>query len=68
MVEEELNAVLFEHHSRGIVLTQAGQDVLRHAYRVVGEIQELKASMADQDNALRKLMGSSLEVYSYKFE
>ena len=53
MLEDELGARLFERHGRGMVITETGQEVLRHAYRVMGEVQEIRASVVDGDVALR---------------
>jgi len=53
MLEEELGTRLFERHGRGMVITETGQNVLRHAYRVIGEVQEIRASVADSDASLR---------------
>ncbi len=53
MLEDELGTRLFERHGRGMVVTEIGQEVLRHAYRVMGEVQEIRASVVDGDVALR---------------
>lgn len=52
LLEEELGVRLFERHGRGMVITEAGQDALRHAYRVVAEIQEIKSAVSNKDGAL----------------
>ena len=52
LLEEELGVRLFERHGRGMVISEAGQDVLRHAYRITAEIQEIKSSVADGEASL----------------
>lgn len=52
MLEEELGVRLFDRHGRGMVITEAGQEVLRHAYRITAEIQEIRANVADSDASL----------------
>lgn len=53
MLEEELGVRLFDRHGRGMVISEAGQEVLRHAHRIMGEIQEIRASVSDEDAPLR---------------
>lgn len=53
MLEEELGVRLFERHGRGMVISEAGQEVLRHAYRITAEIQEIKATLLDSEASLR---------------
>ena len=53
MLEDELGVRLFERHGRGMVISEAGQDVLRHAYRVMAELQEIKSTVADSDASLK---------------
>lgn len=53
MLEEELGVRLFERHGRGMVITEAGEDVLRHAYRIMGELEGIRAAVADVDAPLR---------------
>ncbi|PHR87247.1 MAG: LysR family transcriptional regulator [Blastopirellula sp.] len=53
MLEAELGVQLFQRHGRGMVITESGQDVLRHAYRVIGEVQELRVCVADSGASLR---------------
>ncbi len=53
MLEEELGVRLFERHGRGMVISEAGQEVLRHAYRITAEIQEIRASLSDNDASLK---------------
>jgi DNA-binding transcriptional LysR family regulator len=52
MLEQELGVALFSRHGRGMVLTEQGRDVLRHATRVMTELDEIRASAADSDMAL----------------
>lgn len=53
LLEEELGLRLFDRHGRGMVITEPGRDVLLHALRVLAELDELKASAAGPDSALR---------------
>lgn len=53
LLEEELGVRLFERHGRGMIATDQGQDVLRHALRVMSELEEIRASVADEDAPLR---------------
>jgi DNA-binding transcriptional LysR family regulator len=53
LLEEELGVRLFDRHGRGMVMTAEGQDVLRHALRVMAELEEIRATVADGDAPLR---------------
>ncbi len=53
LLEEELGVRLFDRHGRGMVVTEAGQDVLRHAHRIMDELEEIRACVADEDAPLR---------------
>lgn len=53
LLEEELGARLFDRHGRGMIVTDQGQDVLRHALRVMAELEEIRASVSDEDAPLR---------------
>lgn len=53
LLEEELGVRLFDRHGRGMVITDAGQDVLRHAQRILSELEEIRAAVADEDAPLR---------------
>ncbi len=53
MLEAELGIALFVRHGRGMVLTEQGRDVLRHASRVMAELDELRASASDHDTSLK---------------
>jgi DNA-binding transcriptional LysR family regulator len=53
LLEEELGVRLFDRHGRGMVMTAQGQDVLRHAMRVMAELEEIRATVADGDAPLR---------------
>ncbi|WP_217358551.1 LysR substrate-binding domain-containing protein [Ruegeria atlantica] len=53
LLEEELGVRLFNRHGRGMVVTEAGQEVLRHAQRIMSELEEIRASVADEDAPLR---------------
>ncbi|GGH53485.1 LysR family transcriptional regulator [Frigidibacter albus] len=53
LLEEELGVRLFDRHGRGMIMTDQGQDVLRHALRVMGELEEIRATVSDEDAPLR---------------
>lgn len=53
MLEAEIGARLFARHGRGMVVTEAGREVLTHARRVVAEIDEIRAVAADPSAPLR---------------
>jgi DNA-binding transcriptional LysR family regulator len=44
MLEEELGFALFTRHGRGMVITEQGRDVLKHATRVLAELDEIRAT------------------------
>ena len=52
MLEEELGIRLFARHGRGMVLTEPGREVLKHATRVMAELEEIRASSSDIDAPL----------------
>ena len=53
LLEEELGIRLFDRHGRGMVVTDAGKEVLRHAQRIMQELDEIRATVADEDAPLR---------------
>ncbi|HEV7259192.1 MAG TPA: LysR substrate-binding domain-containing protein [Bosea sp. (in: a-proteobacteria)] len=53
LLEDELEARLFDRHGRGMIVTEAGQDVLRHALRIMAEMEEIRAAVADESAPLR---------------
>lgn len=53
MLEEELGTRLFDRHGRGMVATEAGQDILVRARRVLAEIEEMRVVSSDPDAPLR---------------
>lgn len=52
MLEEELGIELFTRHGRGMVLTEQGRDVLKHAVRISSELEEIRASASDVEAPL----------------
>jgi DNA-binding transcriptional LysR family regulator len=52
LLEDELGLRLFDRHGRGMLITEAGRDVLSHAKRVVAEVEALRASAAGPGSAL----------------
>ena len=53
LLEEELGIRLFDRNGRGMVVTDAGKKVLRHAQRIMQELDEIRATVADEDAPLR---------------
>ncbi|QEL22217.1 LysR family transcriptional regulator [Bosea sp. F3-2] len=53
LLEDELGARLFDRHGRGMTVTEQGQDVLRHALRIMAELEEIRAVVADENAPLR---------------
>jgi LysR family transcriptional regulator, nitrogen assimilation regulatory protein len=53
LLEQELGVRLFIRHGRGMIVTQEGQDVLRHALRVMAELEEIRAVVSDRNAPLR---------------
>ena len=52
MLEKELGVALFTRHGRGMELTEHGRETLKHASRVVAELDEIRASASDADAPL----------------
>ncbi|HEY1944978.1 MAG TPA: LysR substrate-binding domain-containing protein [Roseiarcus sp.] len=52
MLEEELGVALFTRHGRGMVLTDHGREALKHASRIVAELDELRTTASDADTPL----------------
>ena len=53
LLEEELGVRLFARHGRGMVLTEQGQEILKHATRVMTELEEIRAAASDAGAPLR---------------
>ncbi|AOO81449.1 LysR family transcriptional regulator [Bosea vaviloviae] len=53
LLEDELETRLFDRHGRGMIVTEAGQDVLRHALRIMAEMEEIRAVVSDENAPLR---------------
>jgi len=49
LLEAELGVPLFVRHGRGMVPTEQGREVLKHAQRVIAELDEIRASTAQVD-------------------
>jgi LysR family transcriptional regulator, nitrogen assimilation regulatory protein len=45
LLEQELGVFLFERHGRGMVITQAGREVLDHATRIMTELEGIRNSV-----------------------
>lgn len=52
LLEEELGVRLFVRHGRGMIVTDQGQDVLRHALRIMAELEEIRAVVSDENAPL----------------
>ncbi|MGO1118611.1 LysR family transcriptional regulator [Rhodovibrionaceae bacterium A322] len=52
LLEAELGGQLFDRHGRGMTLNDRGQEVLRHAYRITAELQDIRAAVADENAPL----------------
>jgi LysR family transcriptional regulator, nitrogen assimilation regulatory protein len=52
LLEAELGVPLFVRHGRGMVPTEQGLEVLKHAQRVIAELDEIRASTAQVDAPL----------------
>ncbi len=44
-LEKELGVYLFERHGRGMIITEAGSEVLQHAIRVMDELEAIRCSV-----------------------
>lgn len=53
LLEAELGVRLFDRHGRGMTVTDHGQDVLSHASRIMAELEEIRASVSDENAPLR---------------
>ena len=51
-LEAAVGAPLLERHSRGVKLTEAGQALHRHAQRILGDIDQLRADLSDHARGL----------------
>lgn len=46
LLEQELGVFLFERHGRGMVVTEAGREVLEHATRIMAELDAIRNSVS----------------------
>lgn len=53
LLEEELGARLFERHGRGMVITDAGRDVLEHAGRIMAELDGIRGAIVQGRTSFR---------------
>ncbi|MET0546178.1 MAG: LysR substrate-binding domain-containing protein [Caulobacterales bacterium] len=51
-LETDLGAALFERHARGMVLTHAGHQFLRHAHQILESVREAKQALSIRPDAL----------------
>lgn len=52
-LEKELGVYLFERHGRGMVITEAGSDVLEHATRIMNELEAIRSAVAGVQGTFR---------------
>ena len=52
LLEAELGVRLFDRHGRGMIITEHGRDVLRHALRIMAELDEIRAAVLEGDAPL----------------
>jgi DNA-binding transcriptional LysR family regulator len=51
-LEDSVGAALLERHSRGVVLTPAGQALHRHAQRILADVDQLAADLSDHASGI----------------
>jgi LysR family nitrogen assimilation transcriptional regulator len=52
LLEEELGTRLFDRHGRGMIITEQGRVILKHAQRIMAGFDELRSSVADENSTL----------------
>jgi DNA-binding transcriptional LysR family regulator len=52
LLEQELGTRLFDRHGRGMTVTEAGEEVLRRAARILAAVEELRAAVGDPPSSL----------------
>lgn len=61
-LEDELGTPLFQRHSRGVILTPAGQRLLPYAERIAALLSEAKRAVGDNGTPSGSLVIGSLET------
>jgi DNA-binding transcriptional LysR family regulator len=51
-LERAVGTPLFERHSRGVTLTQAGEALQRHAQRILSDVDQMAADLSDYASGL----------------
>jgi LysR family nitrogen assimilation transcriptional regulator len=51
-LEKELNKQLFERHGRGVILTEAGRQLLAHAHSILAQLERARRDVTDGPTAL----------------
>lgn len=57
LLETELGVALFDRHGRGMVITDAGVEVLDHASRIMGELEAIRSAIAGKRGELSGTLG-----------
>ncbi|CAM3941310.1 HTH-type transcriptional regulator CynR [Pseudomonas reidholzensis] len=52
-LEKELGVYLFERHGRGMIITEAGTEVLHHATRIMDELEAIRSSVSAGHGSFR---------------
>ena len=56
LLEKELGVPLFDRHGRGMVVTQAGRDVLEHASRIMSELDAIREAVSHGKSVYKGLV------------
>src|SRR5262245_36071786 len=56
LLEKELGMYLFERHGRGMVITDAGREVLEHAVRIMAEMDEIRQTASSGHSSYKGMV------------